>query len=64
MGKGELVSFRLAAQHFNDLLNPFFICFDAPLAEDLNGNLVTVLRNYLEAGILELPSFEFRDIEH
>ena len=58
-----LVTLRLVAQHLNDFLNTLLVRFNSPLSKDLESNLLTVIRDHPEARILELPSFEFLDVE-
>jgi len=60
----RLVVRSLLAQHLHNFLNTFLIGFDTALPEDLDGDLVTVVRNHLETRILKLSSLELGDIKH
>jgi len=60
----SLVVRGLLAQHLHNFLNTFLISFDTTLSEDLEGDLVTVVRNHPETRILKLSSLELGDIKH
>ena len=47
-----LVVRGLLTQHLHNFLNTILICFDTPLSEDLEGDLVTVVRNYPETRVI------------
>ncbi|SEA31894.1 hypothetical protein SAMN04488065_2637 [Haloplanus vescus] len=59
-----LVVRSLLAQHLHNFLNTFLIGFDTTLPEDLEGDLITVVRNYPETRILKLSSLKFGNIKH
>ena len=60
----RLVVRGLLAQHLHNFLNTFLISFDTALSEDLEGDLVTVVRDHPETRILKLSPLKFGNIKH